>query len=131
VIDPRSGSIRLGRRNGQASPLAVVLQSPEDQLVGASVLEDVAMGPRARGASGPQAEMRAREALRQTGLDDPDLYERPPSELSHGQRRRAAWAGALASGADLWILDEPTAGLDGDGVLAFQNAMTAFLDRGG
>lgn len=32
--------------------------------------------------------------------------------LSSGQRRRAGLARVLASGAPLWLLDEPTAGLD-------------------
>lgn len=36
----------------------------------------------------------------------------PCQHLSAGQRRRAGLARVVASGAPLWLLDEPTAGLD-------------------
>ena len=40
------------------------------------------------------------------------LRELPCSVLSSGQRRRAALARASLSGAPLWLLDEPSVGLD-------------------
>jgi len=40
------------------------------------------------------------------------LLELPVGILSAGQRRRAALARVAASGAQLWLLDEPDAGLD-------------------
>ena len=41
-----------------------------------------------------------------------DLADIPVRLLSTGQRRRAAIARVLASGAPLWLLDEPSNGLD-------------------
>ncbi len=51
--------------------------------------------------------------------------------LSSGQRRRAGLARVLASGAPLWILDEPTAGLDTASVALLADAMAAHRARGG
>ena len=52
----------------------------------------------------------ALESLRWVGLDA--KADQPASQLSFGQQRRLAFAQLLASGADLALLDEPTAGLD-------------------
>ncbi|MFD7089299.1 zinc ABC transporter ATP-binding protein AztA [Streptomyces sp. NPDC059896] len=46
-------------------------------------------------------------------LDVADLAERQLSELSGGQRQRVLVAQGLAQGADLLLLDEPAAALDG------------------
>jgi zinc transport system ATP-binding protein len=53
---------------------------------------------------------RVAEALEQVGLGERrrDRFD----ELSGGQQRRAMIAAALAKGADLYVLDEPTAGVD-------------------
>jgi iron complex transport system ATP-binding protein len=50
------------------------------------------------------------QALAQTGIDE--LRTRWMSEISDGERQRAAVARALAQAADVMILDEPTAFLD-------------------
>ena len=123
VLSPSAGAIEL------ASPtsLGVLLQSPEDQLVSPSVLEDVALGARSRDRGGEIA----RAALAEVGLGDEQVLARPPGTLSHGQKRRAAWAGLLARGAGLWLLDEPTTGLDADGLLVLRNTLSRFVEGGG
>jgi heme exporter protein A len=55
----------------------------------------------------------------------------PVRMLSTGQRKRAALARVLASGADLWLLDEPANGLDADGQARLEAAMAAHRARGG
>jgi heme ABC exporter ATP-binding subunit CcmA len=56
----------------------------------------------------------ATEALARVGLDGrlPDVQV---ARLSAGQRRRLALAGVLVRDAELWLLDEPHAGLDATG----------------
>jgi heme ABC exporter ATP-binding subunit CcmA len=52
-------------------------------------------------------------ALRMTGLSS-RLRDVPVSRLSAGQRRRTSLACLLARRPELWLLDEPHAGLDSD-----------------
>jgi heme exporter protein A len=59
------------------------------------------------------------------------LAEVPVRMLSAGQRRRAALARVAASGALLWLLDEPANGLDSDGQARLEAAMAAHRARGG
>jgi len=124
ILEPGSGRIDLDR----SSSLGVLLQSPEDQLVSSSVAEDVAIGVRQAGEEGRR---KVTAALAEVGLD-PDLHaSRPPSSLSHGQRRRAAWAGLLARGTRLWLLDEPSTGLDQAGVSLLETTLARFASAGG
>lgn len=53
-------------------------------------------------------------ALRRMGLDG-RLADIPVARLSAGQKRRTALAGLVVRRAELWLLDEPHAGLDAAG----------------
>lgn len=57
-----------------------------------------------------EIEQRVRRMLGFVGLEE--FYERMPSELSGGQRRRVAVARAMAHQPQLLLYDEPTTGLD-------------------
>jgi heme exporter protein A len=59
------------------------------------------------------------------------LAEVPVRMLSTGQRKRAALARVIASGAPLWLLDEPANGLDTDGEARLAEAMARHLGGGG
>lgn len=68
-------------------------------------------------------------AMTAMGIDR--LADAPVRILSTGQRRRAALARVIASGAPLWLLDEPTNGLDGEGLELLTGAMAAHRAAGG
>jgi len=75
-----------------------------------TVTENVRFWGRTVGASTSEVDA----ALHRMGLDG-RLANLPISRLSAGQKRRTALAGLVARRAELWLLDEPHAGLDAVG----------------
>lgn len=92
------------------SKIAVVLQNPDDQIFSTTVEEDVAFGPMNLGLPREEVEKRVDEALFLVNMTE--YRSRPSQQLSFGQRKRVAFAGALAMKPEVLIMDEPTAGLD-------------------
>lgn len=69
------------------------------------------------------------EALEMVGLDE--IGHLPLGYLSTGQKRRIAIARLLVSYRPVWLLDEPTAGLDRASETQFAALMAAHLEDGG
>ncbi|WP_034157041.1 heme ABC exporter ATP-binding protein CcmA [Sphingomonas sp. ERG5] len=70
-----------------------------------------------------------RDAL--IAFDLATLRDVPVRLLSTGQRRRAALARIAASGAGIWLLDEPANGLDAGAVALLEAAIAAHRASGG
>ena len=140
ILAPESGEILLDGRPLSAFPrretaqrIAYVPQSV-DLVFPIRALDLVLQGraPRARGFSADSEEdrARAREAMR--ACDVEDLAERDASALSGGATRRVLLARALAQEAEIWLLAEPTAGLDPRHRLEFlEVAQRVHAERGG
>ena len=79
-----------------------------------SVAENVSFWAQAAGLGKSLAAQRATGALARMGLDE-RLLSLPVSRLSAGQRRRASLAALAVRRPQLWLLDEPHAGLDQTG----------------
>ena len=81
-----------------------------------SIYDNVAYGPRIHGLAENKEEFDAivETALRKAGLweEVADRLDLPGTALSGGQQQRVFLARALAQGAELYLLDEPFAGVD-------------------
>ncbi|GAF25662.1 ABC-type cobalt transport system, ATPase component [Moorella thermoacetica Y72] len=118
LLRPRQGRILVdGMDTGDDTALitirrrvGMVFQDPDNQLVGATVAEDVAFGLENLGLPPAEIAKRVDLALRSVCLED--LAARPPHLLSGGQKQRLALAGVLAMEPRYLVLDEATAMLD-------------------
>ncbi|MBJ2122399.1 ATP-binding cassette domain-containing protein [Arthrobacter sp. MSA 4-2] len=103
----------LGRRTATgrlAGAVGFLFQDTDQQLFERTVLREVAYGPTAAGAGREGAQERARTALAAVGLGH--AAGEHPYELGFVERRLVAFASLIASEPSVWVLDEPTAGLD-------------------
>jgi energy-coupling factor transport system ATP-binding protein len=121
LLHPCCGAVWVGARNtARLAPedlaywVGYVFQDPDRQLFARTVEEEAAFAPRQLGRSGVEARRAAREALARVGLAD--LAAAHPYDLSFPQRKLLALAAALAQAPRVLVLDEPTQGLDREGV---------------
>lgn len=81
------------------------------------------------GLSGVRAEIALETVLAEVGLAGyEDAFAR---QLSAGQKKRLALARLMLSPAELWLLDEPYANLDLEGIALVNTSIRAHLDEGG
>ena len=108
--------------------VGIVFQDPNDQLFAPTVKEDVAFGPMNLGLEYEEVERRIKESLEMVGMAG--FEEKTPHHLSGGQQKRVAIAGIIAMRPDIMILDEPTAGLDPEGVDKVLNILNNLSKEG-
>jgi biotin transport system ATP-binding protein len=116
LMAPQSGRVLVDGINTKVDSSAAmrkvgfVFQNPDHQIVFPTVLEEVAFGFRARGASPASSREQARQAL--------DLHHcahwetASVDELSEGQRQRLCIISVVALQPDILVMDEPFASLD-------------------
>ena len=94
--------------------VGIVFQNPDDQIFAPTVEEDVAFGPLNLDLPMEEVQKRVTESLARVGMSG--FEKKAPHHLSGGQKKRVAIAGILAMKPKIMVLDEPTAGLDPQGV---------------
>jgi len=90
--------------------IGVVLQNVEEQLLAPTVFDDVAFSPRQYRMAEEAVRRRVMETLELLGIAH--LRDKVPHNLSGGEKRKVALAGALVMRPELLVMDEPFEGLD-------------------
>lgn len=127
VTIPSQGEVH--RNSNQLRAMA--FQFPEDQMSGDTVESYISFGPENIGIPESQLHDFVESALEDVGLDPYMYCDRDPITLSGGEARRVALAGVLAMKPDVLILDEPTAGLDWEGMKLVLGILRNFVNGGG
>lgn len=121
ILRPSEGTVtvdEMGTRDAEKlyeirQRVGMVFQNPDNQMVAASVEEEVAFGPENLGMESDTIVARVKQALEQVRMWK--RRKTAPNHLSGGQKQRIAIAGILAMHPDYIVLDEPTAMLDPKG----------------
>lgn len=108
--------------------IGMVFQEPEHQLLGKTVREELAVGPRALGLPEGEIEARIDELLARLRLAH--LGAANPYTLSGGEKRRLTVAAAIATRPRVLILDEPTFGQDARTWAELVAMLAALRDEG-
>jgi heme exporter protein A len=129
LLEPTSGDILL-----HGTPLTLAMLSHQVALLGhllglkleLSALENLRF---AVGLGGLRTGITPRLALASVGLEG--YEDQPLRTLSAGQRKRVALARLLLVPAALWLLDEPYANLDREGIELVNRLLENHARRGG
>ena len=127
LLAPQAGKVEL-REDGTVLPVRAAchyLGHQNAMKPALSVRENLSFWQKFNGA--PQSEID--EALE--AVDLPGVEHLPFGYLSTGQKRRVSIAKLLVSPRPLWIVDEPTAGLDKASEARFAEIMRGHMREGG
>lgn len=135
LLKPRSGKILLGgedivkwsiRRRGE--DIGYVMQNPNRMISQHLIMDEVALGLKARKAAPEVIQERVEQVLKVCGLYPYRSW--PVSALSYGQKKRLTIASILVLQPKLIILDEPTAGQDYRHYKEFMNFIRGLSGQG-
>ncbi len=90
--------------------VGLVFQDTDVQLFSPSVLDELAFAPLQLGLAREEVNRRVDSALEVLRIEK--LRDRAPHRLSGGEKRRVALASLLTLQPEVWLMDEPTTGLD-------------------
>lgn len=90
--------------------VGMLFQNPDDQLLMATIYDDIAFGPRNAGLDEESVKYRVEDRLKLLNIEH--LKNKTALKLSGGEKRMAALATVLAMKPSVMLLDEPTAFLD-------------------
>lgn len=134
LLPPDRGELRfagepvLGLANRQRSRRQITLVEQSPFLFDGTVYNNLAFGLRLRDICGDLQRRRIATALQAVGLQG--FEARQARALSGGETRRVALARAMVLRPKVLLLDEPTAGLDGDSLPLFEKWLAILPGEG-
>ncbi len=135
LLEPTSGSLAYLGSDGRELPVSSVrgkvtglFQQPERQFFLPTCAEEVTFGPSNLGR--PLSEDQVCTFFDLVGLDFETFSKRDPLTLSMGEKRRLAFAAVLSMSPQFVVFDEPTCGLDPEGVSKFVGMARALKGSG-
>jgi len=110
-LEPTSGQVLLeGDEIQGVEPRCGMIFQDYSLFPWMTVLENIAFGPRLKGASRKERHQKAQRYIEMVGLEG--FEQAYPGELSGGMQQRVALCRALANEPDVLLCDEPFAALD-------------------
>jgi energy-coupling factor transport system ATP-binding protein len=132
-----TGEVAIGGRDARelsvrdiSSSVGTLLQNPARQVVGHSVVADIAFGLENRGVHRHEIIKRVDNVAASLSISD-ELLATSTRELSSGQMQLIAFAGVLVMQPRLIIVDEPLANLDPGAGARLLCSLRDFVDSGG
>ena len=124
LLIPSGGSISATSRPVLAS------QDCASTIFEEFAADDVAYGPQQLGISGKELKQRVMRAMDTAGVPFSEYADRHTTFLSGGERRKVSIAGIIALDAEIYLFDEPTAGLDPESAVATIRLMQDLCAQG-
>ncbi|CAG7643606.1 Vitamin B12 import ATP-binding protein BtuD [Paenibacillus solanacearum] len=113
-----------------AASVGIAFQYPERQLFAESVRKELAYSLRPLRPSRQDKERMIEEALRAVHLP-PSMLDEPVLTLSEGTKRKVAFAATVIAEPRWLLLDEPTSGMDSEGIQPLLRMLQAHCAAGG
>jgi energy-coupling factor transporter ATP-binding protein EcfA2 len=139
LLKPDRGTVRIDGTDIWRTPgsiaqfrrrIGFAFQFPEQQFFCESIEDELLYGRMNFGILSNPACPTPDEALESVGLQPAQFLGRSPFTLSMGEARRVALATVLMTEPQALLLDEPTVGLDGNGIEFVVNLLRRMKNQG-
>lgn len=106
LLEPTEGQVRCNQLP------VIALQNAEKALFEEFAVDDVAFGLRNKNIQGKELVEKVKQSMNLVGLSFEQFKDKKTHTLSGGQKRKLLLAGIIALDSQVFLFDEPTAGLD-------------------
>ncbi len=108
--------------------MGIVFQDPDQQIIASTVAGEVSFGP--MNLRLPLAEVRRRVEASLAYMNIQALRDRPPHDLSGGEKKRVSIADIIAMEPEVIVFDEPTVSLDPENLSRFEDLLAQLKEEG-